>query len=187
MSCGPSGRPDLSVMQYKLSAPIVLVGEGAPTEPAIRERCIELLFNKKDLKDAARRRAFSLIARSSSALGRLGRSLLNQALKFDMAKIKAVHEEASRRLEEDYPSRVANNLACCVVGLRLFEEVCRELGLTFEEIAGMTMAQAEQALEFGAKEYLLDGGTYNKSVVDLTFEIFDWMGLEHEHDFSFIT
>ncbi len=50
----------------------------------------------------------------------------------------------------------------------------------------MTMVQAEQALEFGAKEYLLDGGTYNKSVIDLTFEIFDRMGLEHEHDFSFI-
>ncbi|GAB6157878.1 hypothetical protein JCM39194_10780 [Desulfotomaculum varum] len=183
---GQRGRPDLSVMQYKLSAPIVLVGEGAPTEPAIRERCIELLFNKKDLKDVARRRAFSLLAKSSSALGRLGRNLLTQALKFDMAKIKAVHEEASRRLEEDYPSRVANNLACCVVGLRLFEEVCRELGLTFEEVSGMTMVQAEQALEFGAKEYLLDGGTYNKSVVDLTFEIFDRMGLEHEHDFSFI-
>lgn len=183
---GQRGRPDLSVMQYRLSAPIVLVGEGAPTEPAIRERCIELLFNKKDLKDAARRRAFSLLSRSGSVLGRLGRSFLNQALKFDMAKIKAVHEEASRRLEEDYPSRVANNLACCVVGLRLFEEVCRELGLTFEEVSGMTMVQAEQALEFGAKEYLLDGGTYNKSVIDLTFEVFDRMGLEHEHDFSFI-
>jgi putative DNA primase/helicase len=183
---GQRGRPDLSVMQYRLSAPIVLVGEGAPAEPAIRERCIELLFNKKDLKDAARRRAFSLLSRSGSVLGRLGRSLLNQALKFDMTKIKSVHEEASRRLEEDYPSRVANNLACCVVGLRLVEEVCSELGLTFEEVSGMTMVQAEQALEFGAKEYLLDGGTYNKSVIDLTFEIFDRMGLAEGHDYTFV-
>ena len=84
-------------MQYRLSAPIVLAGEGAPTEPAIRERCIELLFNKKDLKDAARHRAFSLIARSGSALGRLGRSLLTRALKSDMAKIKDVHDEIRKR------------------------------------------------------------------------------------------
>lgn len=182
---GQRGRPDLSVMQYRLSAPVVLAGEGSPTEPAIRERCIELLFNKKDLKDDLRPVALSIIARNNSFVRRLGRSLLNKALKFEETKIQEIHDGVRHRLEAEYPSRVASNIACCAVGIKLFEIVCVGLGMNFEEVSGMTMLQALQALEFGAKEYLLDGGTYNKSVVDLTIEVFDRMKLVMDFDYRF--
>ena len=179
---GQRGRYDLTVMLYKLSAPIILVGESSPTEPAIRERCIELLFNKKELNDAFKACAFSIISTNQSALARLGRSLLNTALAMSQKEIKTIYDASYSKFESNYPSRIANNMACCVVGLRVFEKLCVELGINTVNF----MVDAQASLEKGVREYLLDGGTYNQSVVDLTFEIFDRMGLVQDSDYTFI-
>ena len=47
---GLRGRADQSVVTYDLLAPRVVAGEESADEAAIRERSIELLFSKKDLK-----------------------------------------------------------------------------------------------------------------------------------------
>jgi len=47
---GVRGRADQSAVTYELLAPIIVAGEESPDEAAIRERSIELLFSKKDLK-----------------------------------------------------------------------------------------------------------------------------------------
>ena len=40
-------------------------------------------------------------------------------------------------------------------------------------------------IEYGAKEYLLDGGLSNKSIVEQTFEVMSRMPLKHGKDYAF--
>ena len=47
---GVRGRADQSAVSYELLAPLVVTGEESPAEAAIRERGMELLFSRKDLK-----------------------------------------------------------------------------------------------------------------------------------------
>ena len=54
--------------------------EESADEAAIRERSIELLFSKKDLKKPEYRFAFNRILMNADALGDLGRALLMTAL-----------------------------------------------------------------------------------------------------------
>ena len=68
---GVRGRADLSVVTYDLSAPLIVAGEESADEAAIRERSIELLFSKKDLKNADHRMAFNCILSSEEKLSGL--------------------------------------------------------------------------------------------------------------------
>jgi len=78
------------------------------------------------------------------------------------------------------PSRVLNNLACCMVGLRLVEAMCARVGLAWGQVFGIGLDACKTCLEYGVREYLLDGGQANKSIVELTLEVMDRMGLTDE-------
>ncbi|WP_242971571.1 hypothetical protein [Acetivibrio saccincola] len=68
---GVRGRADQSAVTYELLAPIIVAGEESPDEAAIRERSIELLFSKKDLKPASHRQAFYKLCAKADLLGSL--------------------------------------------------------------------------------------------------------------------
>jgi ABC-type dipeptide/oligopeptide/nickel transport system ATPase component len=183
---GIRGRADQSIVRYELLAPLVVAGEEAADEAAIRERSIELLFSKKDLKTVEYRMAFGWLCANAELLGGLGRSLLNMALGTKAADAYGWYEDSLGTFAKELPSRVVNNLACLMAGLRLLEKLCRDLGLTWREVFPYSLDACSKYIEYAAKEYLLDGGTSNKSVVEQTLEIMSRMGLDPKSEYDII-
>ena len=177
---GVRGKADQTQVSYELLAPLVVAGEEAPEEPSVRERGMELMFSKKDLKDPGARDAFAHISGKAQTLTRLGRLLLDTALTLNTAAVRQWYDEALGLFNPDMPARVVNNLACCFAGLRVMEAALRRLGLTWSQVYPIPMDACAKWLESGVREYLLDGGTSNRSVVEQTLEIMDRMGLTDE-------
>ena len=180
---GIRGRADQTTVSYELLAPLVVAGEESADETAIRERSIELLFSKKDLKPAEYRKTFQQLSAKTDLLGSLGRSLLSVTLKVTPAEVCAWHEEGLGCFAKELPSRVVNNLACMYAGLNLMERLCAELGLSWQEVFPFNREACRKYIEYAAREYLLDGGTYNKSIVEQTLEIMSRMGLDPKTEY----
>ena len=180
---GQRGRADQSTVSYELLAPLMVAGEESADEAAIRERTIELLFSKKDLKNLDYRRNFHKLAASSRLLGCLGRSLLETALQTVPDDVLAWHREGVTSFVKELPSRVLNNLACCHAGLCLLEKLCGEFGYSWQEVFSYSREACVKYLEYAAREYLLDGSTSNRSVLDQTFEIMARMGLDPRSEY----
>ena len=195
---GQRGRADQTIAYYDLLAPLVVAGEESPDETAIRERGIELLFSRKDLKDEARRDCFSRLCAAPERLAGLGRALLEAALRTDAAEARQWYTEACGQFgmgatnreailpghEVALPSRIVNNLACCAAGLRLLEKLCTLQGLSWDCVFGMSMRSCVQYLGFAAKEYLLDGSAVNRGIVEQSLEIMARMGLAYGLDWK---
>lgn len=178
---GVRGRADQTQATYALLAPLVVAGEESPDEPAIRERGMELLFSKRDLKDAAARQAFGRLSAMQGALTEMGRALLDTALTLNTATARQWFDEALPLFNGRLPSRVVNNLACCMAGLRLTEAMCNRLGFSWGQVFPVGMDACTKHLEYAAREYLLDGGESNKSVVEQTLEVMDRMTVSPEY------
>jgi putative DNA primase/helicase len=183
---GIRGRMDQSIVSYELLAPLVVVGEEAADETAVRERSIELLFSKKDLKNVEYRIAFGWLCASTDMLGSLGRSLLNIALKTTPEDVHTWYEDSRALFAKELPSRIVNNLSCLMAGLRLVEKLCRELGLIWHEAFPFSMEACSKYIEYAVKEYLLDGGTSSKSLVEQTLEIMSRMGLDPRSEYAIL-
>lgn len=181
---GLRGRADQSMVSYKLLAPLVLAGEESPEEAAIRERSIELLFSKKDIKNPSYRKEFKALSKSRIALEDFGRTLLDTALTLDSTEVKAWHEEGIQHFKSDFPARVVNNLACCYTGLKLIEKLGKRYDLNWDDLVPFSFDTCIRNLEVAAQEYLLDGGTHNQSIVEQTFEIMSRMQLDPKNDFT---
>ncbi len=180
---GERGRADQTKVVYKLLAPLVVAGEESAEESAVRERTIELLFSKKDLKKPEHRLSFNRLTMNENALGDFGRALLLTALSVRPDEAAAWHKEGLEKFTQELPSRVLNNLSCCYCGLMLLKKLCGGYGLDWDEVFPYQIGQCLQHLQYGAHEYLLDGGTNNKSIVEQTFEVMSRMGLSSRNDY----
>lgn len=178
---GVRGRADQTQATYALLAPLVVAGEESPDEPAIRERGMELLFSKRDLKDPAARQAFGRLSAMQGALTEMGRALLDTALTLNTATARQWFDEALPLFSGKLPSRVVNNLACCMAGLRLTEAMCSRLGFSWGQAFPVGLDACAKHLAYAAREYLLDGGESNKSVVEQTLEVMDRMTVSPEY------
>ncbi len=118
---GVRGRADQTQVSYTLLAPLVVAGEESPDESATRERGMELLFSKRDLKDASVRAAFAQISNCRDDLAALGRLLLDTVLTVKTATVKEWFDESVAMFSGNLPSRVVSNLSGCMAGLRLLE------------------------------------------------------------------
>ena len=178
---GVRGRADQTQAAYALLAPLVVAGEESPDEPAIRERGMELLFSKRDLKDPAARQAFGRLSAMQGALTEMGRALLDTVLTLNTATARQWFDEALPLFNGRLPSRVVNNLACCMAGLRLTEAMCNRLGFSWGQAFPVGLDACAKHLAYAAREYLLDGGESNKSVVEQTLEVMDRMTVSPEY------
>jgi hypothetical protein len=181
---GVRGRSDQQTVSYELLAPMVIAGEESADEAAVRERSVELLFSKKDLKNAEYRMAFNRLCAGEELLGSLGRSLLDTALRTSVKEAKAWHDEAAGLFSPSLPARVVNNLACCYAGLRLMEKLCGFYGVVWHEAFPLSLDACRKYLEYGAREYLFDGSDNNKTVVEQTFEVMARMNLDPNNDYD---
>lgn len=182
---GVRGRADQSVVTYELLAPLIVAGEESADESAIRERSIELLFSKKDLKNTEHRMAFNRIMSSAQGLGDLGRTLLNTALKTYPSEAGKWYKEGSNLFAKELPSRIISNLSCCYAGLKLIDIICKDYGLSWDAVFPFHFDICVKYLEIAAKDYLLDGSTNNQSIVEQTFEVMARMKLDPKADYTF--
>lgn len=174
---GERGRADQTMTRYTLCAPLVVAGEESPAEASIRERSMELLFSKKDLKPDKHRRSFSKLSAIADVLSGFGRAVLSVALRTTAECAETWYRTAMDEIDTELPSRVRNNIACCVAGLNLLETLCGSYGLTWDRVFEIPIKRCQTYLEYGAKEYLLDGGSANKGIIEQTLEGMARMGL----------
>lgn len=174
---GERGRADQTTTRYTLCAPLVVAGEESPAEASIRERSIELLFSKKDLKPEKHRKSFAKLSAMADLLSGFGRTLISVALSTTVDTAETWYRAALDEIDTELPSRVRNNIACCVAGLNLLETLCGSYGLTWDRVFEIPIKRCQTYLEYGAKEYLLDGGSANKGIIEQTLEGMARMGL----------
>lgn len=126
---GQRGKADQTAMVYGLLAPIVVAGEESPDESALRERTVELLFSKRDLREQGCRQYFVWLTQNDNLLRALGCSFLDIAL--DTMPVEAVkwYEEGRNLFSTELPLRVYDNLCAMYTGLGLVAKLCGRLGL----------------------------------------------------------
>lgn len=176
---GVRGRADQSIETYNLSAPIVVAGEEAASEPAIRERSLELLFSKKDIQaKSSYMESLNFLRCNERLLGALGRGLLECALSLSTEDVNKWYKEGIININQDYPERIKNTLACCFCGLKLLELICNTYSVSWDRMFPLSLSDCTSKLQYAVEEYLLDGSKHNKSIVEETLELMSHMDLD---------
>ncbi len=167
------GNIDMSVTTYPLLTPVCLIGEESPSESSIAERKIELMFSKTDIEDKKDIAPKLDIYKERIAI--FGKALLLTALKEKTSQLKDIHDKCTAMMNAKYEERIKKNVAVCMVGLYLLDKLCKEYGATIDGVFGMSKDEMKRNIILAIESYTLDGGTYNKTIVDKTFEVFDRM------------
>ena len=165
------GRPDLILNEYQPLTPIIIVGEMGFDETAIRERSLEVLFSKANIRDEIIQRRFKMLKRRSRELRMLGRSLLNQALKIEPDELIRRHRAIEERINLSLPSRVKNSIANCMQGLLLLKDVYDSLNMNFEKQIGYSIQELFNSVLSGVYDYLLDGQNEAKGSIEKVLEV----------------
>lgn len=165
------GRPDLILNEYLPLAPIILVGEMGFDETAIKERSLEVLFSKANIRDEVIQGRFKLLKHCKRELRMLGRSLLNQALKIEPDDLIRRHRAIENRINLSLPSRVKNSIANCMQGLLLLKDVYDSLNMNFEKQVGYSIQELFNSVLSGVHDYLLDGQNEAKGSIEKVLEV----------------
>ena len=115
----------------------------------------------------------------------MGRSLLDTALDTMPAEVSQWFEEGRGFFSSELPIRIFDNLCCMYAGLCLVVKLCGQLGASWNDVFAIDREACAAQIEYGAKEYLLDGGFSNKSVVEQTFEVMSRIPLKPGSDYAF--
>ena len=181
------GHADQTKTTYDLIAPTVIAGEEAAEEAAIRERTIELLFSKKDIQSAECCDAFARIMSNRDIMQNFGLTLLRAVLTITPDTVFGWYRDGLTQFCKDLPSRVVSNLSALYAGLKLLETVCIGYRLLWDDLFPYPFVDCVHLLEAAAREYLLDGGTYNPTIVDQTLEIMARMEPEIEYEYYIVS
>ncbi len=150
---GQRGMADQTMRSYRYQAPIALVGETGFTETAVLDRLVTVSMTRRE--SAPYRAGFQKVQRLP--LERLGRTILEHALRIDQETVAARLRQCWREVSPSLEDRPRNNAAVVRFGLSVLGEV---LGLTFDA------APVDSAILAGTSE---DGGP-RKSAVDRILE-----------------
>ncbi|MDR3215852.1 MAG: hypothetical protein LBT55_00350 [Clostridiaceae bacterium] len=178
---GERGRADQTVRQYEIAAPLIVMGEEAPFEPAIRERSIILQFSKADIAGRKEYAAkLAALSTQSVAFGKaltqsFGKTVLLTALGLSSHKVKTAYDEAVSAIRDTLDPRIINNIAVLLTGEWLLEQACLAVGTTFKAAFGVERESVMHEVVKAVKDYTLDGVENSKGVVENSFEIIDRM------------
>lgn len=174
--------------------PLIVVGESAPDESAIRERAMKVMFSKAALQANPEYKAsLQYLEQNNAKLSKLGNSLLELAMiaMEQQSLIARTHndflarQKASNVSVNSWPDRVQKNFASAGVGLSLFLLCCKQLGVEYENIIQHSVPEMIAALQASFQEYLLEGRDQNLSVIDTALQImFLRMELKEGKDFK---
>lgn len=123
------GRADQKLNRYRLIAPIVVIGEAQPDDPAIFERLVSVSPRKNALNPQTARRMRELLDEPLYQLGgHLHRWCLSQDIPELLARAQAqLHAKLLPLLSEPLAPRVRDNMMVVVLGNMLFDLWCEHL------------------------------------------------------------
>ncbi|QQR46207.1 hypothetical protein JKA73_08910 [Myxococcus xanthus] len=122
------GRSDLSVVSYRLQAPLCVAGETRPTEAALLERLLTVNPEKATLKRRDCRAAFRKLKSANLAL------FAPRYIQFCLGRNFDADYRVARAVADDFlegrevPPRVVDNVVAMLLGLHLFETFAQECG-----------------------------------------------------------
>ena len=136
------GRPDLTLANYTLAAPLSVTGENKPDDPAVLERILCSSPNKNTIElSPVHHRAFAVVRRAD--LGALALPMIQFAMRAPLTEwLDAARSITNRFLAEaddkgksiikgaeDVPSRVVDNLVVMAFGLITYQQFSESLGV----------------------------------------------------------
>ena len=132
------GRTDLSIVTYKLEAPIILAGETKPeTDPALMERMICVHPDKNAIRNIEIRESFNKV--KSIKIHKLAVEIIKFCLSKDIEQIKEDIKKARKITEHELnktkgavPIRCFDNMTVITFGLLQFDSICEKLGIVIE-------------------------------------------------------
>jgi len=159
------GKTDQGVNSYRLTAPIVLIGECGIDETAIHDRSMIVDFSKIFHTEEFKR-CFLHLKKNDNVLSNLGKSLFIEALKIDSEELKEIYYKHLAKIEDfEINSRQLEGIAVLMTGLELFDKVIPnfldQCYLKEEELYNLFINQKEEK---------------TKSIVENTLEIYDRVG-----------
>ncbi|MFY9403396.1 MAG: bifunctional DNA primase/polymerase [Defluviitoga tunisiensis] len=162
------GQKDLTLQELTLLAPIILIGELSTRETAVIERSLILTFSK--MESYPRFENFNKLIHSN-LLSKLGRSLLNQALKISKEELRELLTKIDENLiESGIVPRILNIIKCVMLGLYMIKRVFEEKGLDFEKETGQNLDEIQEKLYENVIKENLDGLMKTKTLIDTTLE-----------------
>lgn len=145
------GRPDGSVKEYPLTAPVIITGEDAFTDPALIERIIMVRFSEKDI-DGDNEYTQSLKALKQMNLHEFSLPYIQHCLGVDA---EALHKEAQEFVEgveawqTNVPHRMKHGIIVCTMGLLSYSQFLAKHGIVYTVAQGdVTEAWDEYLMDF---------------------------------------
>jgi hypothetical protein len=122
---GERGTSSQHIIQYYYKSPIVIAGEQTVTEPAARDRIIEVHLSKA----ASTPHVDEFKQLGSMPLDKLGRLILDNALKIPQDDIKRIFDECLAAVPSAYLDRPRLNQAIIAMGIKLLRGILVEHNL----------------------------------------------------------
>lgn len=123
---GERGTASQEIKTYYYRSPIILAGEQTVTEPAARDRIVEVHMSK----DASAPHLNEFNELKTLPLGKLGKALLMRALSISDEEIRSIYEECFLNISEMYVDRPRLNQAVLHTGLVLLSKLVEPYGLS---------------------------------------------------------
>lgn len=116
---GERGTAGQKILQYYYKSPIIIAGEQIVSEPAAKDRILEVHLTR-----AMSSKHFSEFEKLKQCpLDKLGRVILDFALSIDQDELKRLYHEAFESVPAIYRDRPRVNQAIMLLGLKLMEKV----------------------------------------------------------------
>jgi DNA primase len=162
------GRPDQSIVEYELNAPVCVAGESWPEDDkALKERALPVTPSKNTVAVARYRTAFARLR--CMELNRLAAPYIQFALGRDTARelddASAVAKQICAEVphSDALPTRDRDNLDVMIFGLTMFEAFAESLGVPLPELD--VVAAVKQFVQTS-----LDAGSASKDAFDRFME-----------------
>jgi len=167
---GERGQANQTVTQYHYRSPIILAGEQTVTEPAARDRIIEVHMNKRT--SAPHLDDFKSLQKAP--LDRFGRLILSRALAITDDEMIVMLERCQADVPEFYTDRPRLNQAIIMLGIKLLEQIVEPYGFA-GQVTGAWERYCMRQFDIEKDEIV----ERNKSDVDRILEAISLMS-EHE-------
>ena len=124
------GQADLSTKTYDLLAPVVVDGEDALSDPAVRERTIFVNLHPEDITDGSQ--AFSALeALTAMPLSEFSGDFIRFTLGYnadDILRLYYHYLEYTKQGSLNLPHRMRGNIAVVMCGLHIYNEYMNQFG-----------------------------------------------------------
>ena len=160
------GTPDLGIVEFVYSAPIVVAGEMGISELAVKDRIIETCFSKKKIR--GKENEFERLTRCRVVS--LGKDFLLFTLSLEDSQLREMWQEQFETVDRDLEDRLRQNTAHARLGLAVFSKYLESKGK--EAIHKDVLDLVDETQKVNILE------ESNKTIVDTIIEAFSVMAGE---------